>query len=77
MSKVLHSLVVGGPLGPDEPALLVDLVLEVVAEGVESINEVLFKGVECLVHDIHLLHRELLVVGDVPAIALKRDRCYL
>ena len=61
----LHSVMISGPLGPDELALLVDLVLEVVAECVEPVREVLLERVQSLMHEVHLLHRVLFVRCDV------------
>ena len=56
---------ISGPRRPDELALLVDLVLEVVAERVQPVREVLLERVQGLMHKVHLLHRVLFVRCDV------------
>ena len=56
---------ISGPLRPNELALLVDIVLEVVAECVQPVREVLLERVQGLMHKVHLLHRKLLVGCDV------------
>lgn len=61
---------VGGPLRSDKLALLIDLVFEVISESVKSVHEVLFKCIESLMHQVHLLHCEFLVVCDVSVIPL-------
>ena len=61
----VHPLVIRLPLRPHEGALLVDLLLQVVPQGVQTREEVRLEGVQGAVHKGHLLHSVLTVRGDV------------
>jgi len=59
--KLIHPLMVGGPLSPNECALFIDLMFEVITEGIESVHEIQLKRIQGTVHKVHLLHRMLTV----------------
>lgn len=65
-SGCLHAVVVSCPLHSHELALLIDVGLEVVPERVQSVNKVLLKSVQRLMHEIHLLYSVFFVRRDVP-----------